>query len=670
MEDLTEILTLFGRNVNKLRINLSAYEVDVNNRLQTLAENWSHVARGEWRLSSAYDALISSVSQVNEYVIKLNLHINLNLAVGILNVDRDSVEHNKNKINHTNRHGIEVGEVDAILKRQQSSSNNELQIVKSPEDNSSAIQVCKTENNPNPVLSIKTEPPPILPRLNVKLESSLLAAPLTLPKLPIPPRKTKLLQPKGGQQMSGDAAYDMLPKNISSFVKDSDVLVAMMHLNVSENCIFVSKWGPESTPLKKLLACQMSIQQLDQLPDFGEIFAVYDAQEQIIPRVLINAQTEGGGYEAYLLDYGEHIHLDDKEVIFALPNEIKALPAEAIRCYVRNCEVTRIREFTFKSVRLRVLANNGNDLEVELLGPAEAESAMLSSVQLDLDAANNRAEMQSDQADQKLSPAALEMLEEVEQGTSNALKAVLGYKPTDDQRICRHYDPKLNGCFKGSNCRLLHQAFAPHGATKDKELVEALPECTYVSTAPMKIGSVVRVRVTFIKSSTQVYVQFQDELPLLVWNEKEVHESQRRFQRTPRVLDMVLALYNDDCFYRAQIIEEIDGIFKIFYVDYGNTEFVTIKSLAQCHNAASLKPHRAINCFIADVKCSSSGSQEKNAECVEFLKSKILNEKVDVKLIGHLPDGPMIKFLDSYASVTMQMIQRGYVESSQSVELS
>lgn len=52
----------------------------------------------------------------------------------------------------------------------------------------------------------------------------------------------------------------------------------------------------------------------------------------------------------------------------------------------------------------------------------------------------------------------LDELYEEPLGTSNALKAVMGYAPKDDRRICKHYDPKTKGCFKGNNCKLEHVA--------------------------------------------------------------------------------------------------------------------------------------------------------------------------------------------------------------------
>lgn len=283
---------------------------------------------------------------------------------------------------------------------------------------------------------------------------------LAQPAVPFTGSKSKLLPPQGGRQMSSNATYDQLEKNISAFAKDSIVRVAMTHLNIAENCIFVGKWSDDTTAIKKLLSCQMSLQELHKLPDFGETFAVYDAQEQTIPRVLINAHTEGGGYDAYLLDYGEHIHLTGDEVIYALSPEVKALPAEAIRCYLPNRDVSSMREFIFKNISLRILNNNNKELVAEIVESVQSDDGNSENRQNSNSKEQRRVETcsakpkeepetESIKCHQKLSDADMEMLENYETGTSNAVKAVLGFIPKDDKRLCRHYDPKLGGCFKG-----------------------------------------------------------------------------------------------------------------------------------------------------------------------------------------------------------------------------
>ncbi|KAH8403915.1 hypothetical protein KR215_006349 [Drosophila sulfurigaster] len=491
--------------------------------------------------------------------------------------------------------------------------------------------------------------------------------------------KVKLSPPRGGKQMSSEETYHQLVKNISPYIIDSIVEAAVMHVDIVENSIFVGMWGNDTTPLQKLLTCQMQLVALQQIPDFGEIFAVYDDQQKVMARVVINAPNKNGGYYAYLLDYGESIHLDGTEAVFGLPKDVSALPAEAIRCQVHNLQIAHMRPFLYKRVQLRVLANNGKVLKVEVLEEHETESvvekepAAVGPVQYDQGIANSFSKVTPPDYDEEVNsvipnPDSMQstlqlteeqkaILETVEEGTSNAVKAVLGFNPTDDKRICRHYDPNICGCFKGSHCRKMHELFASHGATKDKECIDALP---IASRSPKDFGSVVRVLVTYIKSSTQIYVQFIDESPPLVWTKKDVPDSELKLHRAPRPLDIVLALYTDGYYYRAQIIDELDDLFKIFYIDYGNTEYVNIDSMAQCNDARSLKPYRAVGCMIAGVK----SSLEQSNECVEFLKSTLLNEELDVLLESETPDGYVIRLLGSHAEIIKKMIKRGYIMSN------
>ncbi|EDS36012.1 conserved hypothetical protein [Culex quinquefasciatus] len=53
-----------------------------------------------------------------------------------------------------------------------------------------------------------------------------------------------------------------------------------------------------------------------------------------------------------------------------------------------------------------------------------------------------------------LSPDHVEELNEEQLNATNVMKAVLGYVPQDDRRICPFYDPAIEGCFKGYGCRL------------------------------------------------------------------------------------------------------------------------------------------------------------------------------------------------------------------------
>jgi len=216
--------------------------------------------------------------------------------------------------------------------------------------------------------------------------------------------------------------------------------------------------------------------------------------------------------------------------------------------------------------------------------------------------------------------------------------------------------------FSGNNCRLVHEPFAPFGATKDVEVAGPLPETVFDTPVPFEIGSIVRILITFINGPTEVYAQFLDGSAPLVWEEKDVPVNKRHFKRKPHILDIVLALYSDGCFYRAQIIDELDKEYKIFYVDYGNTEFVPLSSLAPCNDVERLKPHRCISCHIEGVVRSTLLTHQETFECVEYLKSKLLNREMNVRLVNRLPDGFMIRFLGDWKEVPRHLINRKYVD--------
>ncbi|RYG45012.1 MAG: hypothetical protein EOO01_18505 [Chitinophagaceae bacterium] len=70
------------------------------------------------------------------------------------------------------------------------------------------------------------------------------------------------------------------------------------------------------------------------------------------------------------------------------------------------------------------------------------------------------------------------LYEEPEMVTTNALKAVLGYVPHDDSRICQFYDQATGGCFKGNACRLEHVQTQPAAASSDPNALSLHSTCT------------------------------------------------------------------------------------------------------------------------------------------------------------------------------------------------
>ncbi|XP_022228901.2 uncharacterized protein LOC111078504 [Drosophila obscura] len=711
LKDFIAVKQLCEKNVEKLQDNLRNFTRDSNILYKVLDERWVNVDKGDRALIGLHDILLSTMSIMNENVIKWNMQINLN-KLGPYVGNGDEPLPLNDTLTHTNKHGIEVENV--LDERPQ-----RLPTIEKIKDSAPLVR---------DVESALPRVKPVADRLSLSTRSSWLIKPdEEVPKpqpkaipapppapaqpqdaahaamLPICPRKRVLKPPLGGKRTTSSEIYQQIVKNTAAFPEGSVINAAVMHLNIVDNCFFVGKW--DAQPLQRVLQGKILLNELDQLPNFGEIFAVYDCNEQIVPRVIINDYADGGGYDAYLIDYGEHIHMNGEESIFALPDDIRQLPAEAIRCFFREGDVASMMKFRFKSVNLRVLQNSGEDLIVEV-AEGDAKNCRISEI-TDKSAAsdyipterNGQAKREDPQPSKEpskgpqlsetvhtnpdqskavqegaqssedwsyegpqLSEADMAMLNEIDEGTSDPLKAVLGFRPRDQQRICRHYDPKLNGCFKGANCRLVHEPFAPHGATKDVEVAEALPETMFDTPLSRELGSTVRMLITYVSSTTEVYGQFVDGSPPLVWSKNDVLGAKSQFKHKPHLLDIVLARYNDGCYYRAQVIEESEGDYKIFYVDYGNTEFVPLSALVPCGDVDSLRPHRAVGCYIEGVAHKSSLSPKKAAECMEYLKSKILNVEEDVMLVSRLHDSFQIRFLGDNAKLFEQMLKRGYAQ--------
>lgn len=105
-------------------------------------------------------------------------------------------------------------------------------------------------------------------------------------------------------------------------------------------------------------------------------------------------------------------------------------------------------------IKTRTPVADDDDNRAGTDSPYDTNDHSESSDSLSIGANYNRPKPKRDVND--LTKEQLDELYEEPLGTENALKAVMGYVPKDDRRICRHYDPKLKGCFKGHNCKLEH----------------------------------------------------------------------------------------------------------------------------------------------------------------------------------------------------------------------
>lgn len=108
-----------------------------------------------------------------------------------------------------------------------------------------------------------------------------------------------------------------------------------------------------------------------------------------------------------------------------------------------------------------------------------------------------------------LAPEEIATLYEEPLDTDNAMVAVLGYNPTDDARLCKHYDARTGSCYKGTNCKFIHKAKDADGWTKDRKPA-SIDIWNKVEVPP--VGEALLLEPTHIVSTNMFYAHiFQDD---------------------------------------------------------------------------------------------------------------------------------------------------------------
>ncbi|XP_037725474.1 uncharacterized protein LOC119557012 [Drosophila subpulchrella] len=227
---------------------------------------------------------------------------------------------------------------------------------------------------------------PYLPRSPGRVLLPLLARPqasnFIFPKMTLAPRQRCVLPPRGGQQMSSLEICKKVHNKIGQFAAGREFTAAVLHVNIPDKTVFVREW--DSFLIDFLFVGQTPLRELGQLPNFGEVFVFYSAEDKTFSRVALYAGANNR-YVAYRIDYGDYIHLSGMERIFALPDDLQKLPAQAIRCSVPNV-IHAAHLSLFKGsdgVRLRVLDNNGVELMVDRIKEGNSESQKAENVKVD-----------------------------------------------------------------------------------------------------------------------------------------------------------------------------------------------------------------------------------------------------------------------------------------------
>ncbi|CAD7011593.1 uncharacterized protein LOC101453621 [Ceratitis capitata] len=498
-------------------------------------------------------------------------------------------------------------------------------------------------------------------------------------------------------------SLNILRKDISKYKVGSILNGSVTYIRDLDSLSFFV-CDSESIEFQKIanLKSMLHLKQYIDIPPKNEIFGLV-LDDTILRAIRLNSSTNEN-HDVLLMDFGETTTMSAADVTYRLPIDIQKIPAQAMLCKLngifgqKNTQYADLRsylqelEYTNTSFLIKFKEEKCSIMTLDLLKDNRKKEADLpenktktASTNLEkVDGTNpfqsnsNFAIDDNDEAiplralplfteDNKRLPNGLtqeemDMLAEEPLNTTNAMTAVLGYNPKDEQRICRFYDPKTGCCFKGANCRLEHTPQQPDGWTKDR-----IPTRTIIeSVTPMTrfaAGIMINITVTHVGEIEYFYAQINDiDNPIepLIWNDDEIPFS-IRLTKPPMLYDLVRAQYDDTLWYRAKIIDFDDSgkVFKVFYVDYGNQQNVTLLQLAHCDRLTEHFAFQAVQFRVADIMQNPEATVEQRSNGIRTINALILNHAVDVKVVNHDED-LIVRFMGApYSSIPKRLISMG-----------
>eukprot|EP00099_Drosophila_melanogaster_P017343 NP_573308.1 uncharacterized protein Dmel_CG15042 [Drosophila melanogaster] len=370
------------------------------------------------------------------------------------------------------------------------------------------------------------------------------------------PRKSRLYPPHGGHMRSVVGTFYKITDQIGEIAIGTKLTGTV--LLESLPVFYVTINGPGSKLLKCLAMGQVQLQELEQLPDYGEIFAFYDKAENRISRIAINAPVHPMGYCAYMIDAAKYTNMSGMERIFALPDDLKKLPALTIKCRLVN--VAQMHIFITQNVRLRVLGSNGLELLVALI--------------------RNRTNIR------KIPSAQLPPISGDEYGNMDA------------------------------NDREVAKSFARYRPKRRER------------------GSIVRVHVTRIVSHAEFYARFADGPTVPTWSKSVMKRGTGDF----RVWDIVLAPYQGR-YHRAKIVDIFRCRYRVYFLDFGITEYTSKKNLTFCYELEKAQHNLAFRFEILGTRRQCPIPYINILEGIKHLEHTVLRSDINVRIHNILKDG-------------------------------
>lgn len=503
-------------------------------------------------------------------------------------------------------------------------------------------------------------------------------------------------QGKSDEQYNNDSEPLFLYEkaSIDNFVVGSVIDACVVYVDRQSLSLNFSICEIRNPLITQLLHLQVTLNgncsKFNRIPDPREVFGLV-IENQLFRAVRENTKEVRDKYLAHLLEFGEVTEINSLSEMFHLPEEYRDIPAQAVQCELvsvngnTNCDLRlALLKYECTKARFTLVRKGDSILYMNLVendqqqqqpqqsplpeitpsetnpfktnGYVQTNGYSVEENLVDADIKPNGSKevtafKETGYPDDKavadtngLTQSQLEDLYQEPIQTSNALKAVMGYTPKDESRICKFYDPATKSCFKGSNCKKEHTEIMKDGWTKDTEAV-LIDVC--VPMAYPKNGTVLRIIPTHIVDVCTFYAQMEfserNDNPLF-WGSREIPDK-TKLKRPPFQFDMVLAQFTDGNWYRAQVMDAFeDNTFRVFYVDYGNEDIVPLSCLAEWNKNLSSYSHQAFRCRIVGIANATKNKVDED-NALKIIAGLILDQFVTVRVL-HSTDEILIEFID------------------------
>ncbi|KAK6618311.1 hypothetical protein RUM44_002763 [Polyplax serrata] len=261
---------------------------------------------------------------------------------------------------------------------------------------------------------------------------------------------------------------------------------------------------------------------------------------------------------------------------------------------------------------------------------------------------------------------------------SNPASVIYGYIGTDHKRLCWQFINK-GKCFKGKACRKDHEILNPLGCTTDKEEIFM---AAFNLLPTLNVGDILDIEMTCIMNSGNFYccmadskVQMHDERLEALNSYINTPDNKRHMKKLlvpPCPGQVVLAKYStDNKWYRAKILdsEPENDVFRVFFVDYGNEEYVRLSGIRAIEPMFLHLPFQAIYCQIYGLKV-------KGEEAAEYLYEVQHKRNLFIKIAHVFPENEihlLVHLLDRERNnIGHELLRKGYAleKAEMNVDLS